>query len=267
MSHWPDSGCPPPPPRASHKHVGDEADRTESRRLPGSCTHGCFLERDTRTCTITHTHTFLWHVHFHNIDSPYCSQTADRDNACSSTSSLICWISKRKRKSDATPETITFQRLLKRPPPSFSHLIAPKARRHHAHLLETFLRRKCWRVLPGICQPQSLCGSFGSIQGDFCRRVGVCSMLPIDPRTDRTAASSLDCLALHTRYLWLLAEEGNKTKLCQPSTTCQWYIAGTGVIHPDRTGAKQSGLSASFLLVKNKICPSDMSDKAGVQGG
>lgn len=86
---------------------------------------------------------------------------------------------------------------------------APNTHRQNAHLWETFLRRKCWRVPLGKCQPRSPCGSFGSIQGDCGWIVGVHSMLPIDLRIDHTAVSSRDCSALHMHCLLLLGEEGN----------------------------------------------------------
>lgn len=81
------------------------------------------------------------------------------------------------------------------------------------HLLETFLQRKCWRALLGKCQPQSLGGSFGNIQGDCGPGVGVHWSAPTDLRIDRTAASSPDCSGLHTHCLLLLGEDGNVTTL------------------------------------------------------
>lgn len=77
------------------------------------------------------------------------------------------------------------------------------------HLLEIFLQRKCWRAPLGKCRPQSLGGSFGSIQGDYGPGVGVHWSAPTDLRIDRTAASSLDCSGLHTHCLLLLGEDGN----------------------------------------------------------
>lgn len=178
--------------------ISTSATRLIELRVGGSLVrvHMDISWRETHAHAQSHTHTILWHLHFHN-------------RTVHTVPKQLTEIMPVHHLSDATTETITFQCLLKRN--LWSYMWTPH--RHHAHLLETFLRRKCWRVPPGICQPQSLCGSFGSIQGDFCWSVGVRSMLPIDRRTDHTAASSRDCLALRTHYLLLLTEEGNKTKL------------------------------------------------------